>query len=49
MSDNEKRILGVLKKVIPTLSESGKERLLAFGEGMAFKVESEKHVQEKPA
>lgn len=38
MSENEKRILETFGRVIPKLTELDKERLLAFGEGLAFKV-----------
>lgn len=37
MSDKEKQILKTFEKVIPELSELEKEKLLSFGEGMAFK------------
>lgn len=33
----EKRILLTFKSVIPCLSELEKEKLLSYGEGMAFK------------
>lgn len=36
MSETEKRILDTFKKVIPELSEIEREKLLSFGEGMAF-------------
>lgn len=36
MSEREEKILEPLKRVLPTLSESEQEKLLAFGEGMAF-------------
>ena len=39
MSDKEKIILDTFAKLIPNLSEMEKERVLAFGEGMAFKVD----------
>lgn len=39
MSEKEKKILETFGKVIPDLSEMEKERLLAFGEGIAFKNE----------
>ena len=48
MSEKEKKILETFGKVIPDLSEMEKEKLLSFGEGMAFmkdrkkKEESEK-------
>lgn len=36
MSELEEKILEPLKRVIPALTESEQEKLLAFGEGMAF-------------
>lgn len=39
MSETERKILETFEKVIPKLSETQKERLLGFGEGMAFKAE----------
>jgi hypothetical protein len=36
MSDKEKRILEVFGQTIPKMTELEKERLLAFGEGIAF-------------
>lgn len=36
MTDKEKEILNTFKKIIPNLSELGKEKLLSFGEGMAI-------------
>lgn len=36
MSEKEKQILETFEKVIPDLSEMEKEKLLSFGEGMAF-------------
>lgn len=43
MSEKEKKILNTFGRVIPELSELEKERLLAFGEGMAFKVDQQKN------
>ena len=42
MSEKEKKILDTFGKIIPDLSDVEKEKLLSFGEGMAFKVEQEK-------
>lgn len=42
MSEKEKMILETFRKVIPVLSEMEKEKLLAFGEGMAFKAEQQR-------
>lgn len=36
MSEKEKQILETFERVIPDLSELEKEKLLSFGEGMAF-------------
>jgi hypothetical protein len=41
MSEAEKKILETFEKVIPKLDEMQKERLLGFGEGMAFKIEEQ--------
>lgn len=43
MSDKEKQILETFEKVIPDLSEMEKEKLLSFGEGMAFMKGQKKH------
>ena len=37
MAKIDKKILDTFKKTIPQLSELEKEKLLSFGEGMAFK------------
>lgn len=42
MSEKEKKILDTFGKIIPDLSEIEKEKLLSFGEGMAFKVNQQK-------
>lgn len=47
MSEKEKQILNTFEKVVPQLSDMEKERLLAFGEGMAFKVEKDKQAEKK--
>lgn len=36
MSEKEKQILDTFEKVLPDMSEMEKEKLLSFGEGMAF-------------
>ena len=43
MSDKEKQILETFEKVIPELSEMEKEKLLSFGEGMAFMKGQQRH------
>ncbi|WP_346990929.1 hypothetical protein, partial [Anaerotruncus colihominis] len=37
MSDKEREILDVFKKLVPVLTDFEEEKLLAFGEGMVFK------------
>lgn len=46
MSEKGKRIMETFGKVIPQLSELEKEKLLAFGEGMAFKADQQREQQE---
>ena len=41
MSETELLILETFKKVIPKLDDKQKERLLGFGEGMAFKADQQ--------
>lgn len=36
MSEKQREILETLEKVIPTLDEREQEKLLSFGQGMAF-------------
>lgn len=50
MSEKELEILQIFAKVIPDLTEMEKEKLLSFGEGMAFmkskqKTEDSKQVE----
>ena len=48
MSEKEKQILETFGKTIPKLNEMEKEKLLAFGEGMAFMAEQkQKEAAEK--
>ena len=42
MSKNEKEILKTFEKVIPDLTELEREKLLSFGEGIAFKTAEQK-------
>ena len=42
MSEKEKKILETFGKVIPDLSEMEKEKLLSFGDGMAFMKDRQK-------
>lgn len=39
MSEKDKQIMDTFGKVIPNLSEADKEKLLAFGEGVALMAE----------
>ena len=48
MSEKEKKILDTFKKVLPDMTELEREKLLSFGEGIAFKTaEQKKREQEK--
>ena len=49
MSEKEKKILETFEKVLPELSEMEREKLLSFGEGMAFMKEKQKESSEKEA
>lgn len=40
MSEKEKKILETFGEVLPKLSELEQEKLLSFGEGMAFKADA---------
>lgn len=42
MSENEKKILETFEKVLPDMSELEREKLLSFGEGIAFKTAEQK-------
>jgi len=42
MSEKDKKIMETFGKVIPKLSDLEKEKLLAFGEGMAFKADQQR-------
>lgn len=42
MSEKEKKILDTFGKAVPGLSDLEKEKLLAFGEGMAFVIDQRK-------
>lgn len=46
MSEKEKQILDTFGKVIPDLTEMEKEKLLSFGEGMAFMKDRQKEAAE---
>lgn len=37
MSEKDKKIMETFARILPGLSDLEKEKLLAFGEGMAFK------------
>ena len=47
MSEKEKKILETFEKVIPDLNELEKEKLLSFGEGMAFMKDKQKPKRKK--
>lgn len=36
MSEKDEKILKIFKEILPEMSEMEKEKLLSFGEGMAF-------------
>lgn len=42
MSEKEKKILKTFEEVLPEMSELEKEKLLSFGEGVAFKAAEQK-------
>lgn len=42
VSEKDKKIMETFARVIPVLSEVEKEKLLAFGEGMAFKADQQR-------
>ena len=46
MSEKGMQIMETFGKVIPTLTDAEKDRLLAFGEGMAFKAEQQRRTAE---
>lgn len=48
MSGKEQKILETFEKVLPDMTELEREKLLSFGEGIAFKTaEQKKREQEK--
>ena len=46
--DKATQVLGTFGKILPLMSEQEVDRLLAFGEGLAFKVFQEKGVPAQP-
>lgn len=48
MTDKERKILETFGKVVPTLSDFEKEKLLSFGEGMAFVKDKERERKDCP-
>lgn len=42
MSEKEKKILDTFEKVLPEMTELEREKLLSFGEGIAFKTAEQK-------
>ena len=49
MTVSAKKILETFEKIVPNLSEMDQERLLSFGEGLAFKVDRDMDGHEKDA
>lgn len=49
MTEKEKKILNVFVALIPKLSELDKEKLLSFGEGMAFKTDLQQEAIKTPS
>jgi hypothetical protein len=47
MSDKEKQILETIGNVLPDMTEMEKEKLLSFGEGMAFMKDRQKKEDDK--
>lgn len=47
MSEKEKKILKTFEEVLPEMSELEKEKLLSFGEGVAFKAAEQKKKKRK--
>ena len=45
MSENEKKILETFEKVLPDMTELEREKLLSFGEGIAFKTAEQKKTE----
>lgn len=39
MTEKEKKILETFKKIIPKMSENGKDNMLSYGEGIADAIE----------
>ena len=46
--DKTTQVLGTFGKILPLMSEQEVDRLLAFGEGLAFKVFQEKGIPAQP-
>lgn len=42
MSETDKQVMQTFEKVLPQMSEMAKEKLLAFGEGMAFMADQQR-------
>ena len=49
MSEKEKKILDTFEKVLPDMTELEREKLLSFGEGIAFKTAEQKKRKQKTA
>lgn len=48
MSEIDERVMDTFDKALPELSQLEKERLLAFGEGMAFKAKQQNQSSSSP-
>lgn len=47
MSDKKKQVLDIFERLLPKMSDMDIEKLLAFGEGMAFKVNQQKAIPDE--
>ena len=48
MEKDSKKILETFKKVLPDMTELEREKLLSFGEGIAFKTAEQKKKEDEP-
>lgn len=48
MSEKDKKIMETFGKVVPNLSEFDKEKLLAFGEGIALMADRLRDTERRP-
>ena len=47
MSEKEKKILRTFEEILPDMTELEREKLLSFGEGIAFKTAEQKKEEQK--